>query len=1367
MAYTPPAGSAVTLEFGSGYAAPTGSSVSLEFSDVGGVTGFLSGQRVTLTGGVLTPNLAVVLTGQACTGTQGLIFAATGPSITGQACTGTGGLLVPNLAVILTGQVSATAAGFVYWTLNGLVATTNPGVVGLGDVYGNPLGLLITTTQGSLVPATELVGLRANAIQGPTIEVTSTGVTVGLSHWIAATSLGKPVQQLEIGWLTGTSSGALAPSLSLLQQNLLAGVPLGRLRNSFLPSTQGLSSAGEKLNYIVGSPAFLTNDDAARTPQLWLDQKIHQTYPPTDDGNPLANFDTLISAASKGAWFFPNGFEQGAYVSTNPHSGPFYKYVQTEDRGGFISVDPNGNFHAAWPRISYHLNETWMAWQPGTQHAGYGGLAFRISTGRQNGKPLGIYALSSDTALVFYSRRINTAVTVPNTELVGMRATCQLNAPSVTPVISNESPNGIKITATAGVLTRDPTEAVVVLLDFQRLYLNLGLFGKDQIVAESSTDVTGFAFRTGVEHGLYPVTVLDTAWSPETLVTSVSGVSILRATGTGFCAVPSGYGDIVYAVYTSTSLGAKKIVVTAIDAASRTVLSSSSVVAPTAISYGKPQYRISQAQERSLAEVAKISDGTSLTQFLLEGCVVKLSWTSGIRTTPTLSTKTAPSSVFAGWETLEIRGDEVYHVFADDGDTLTVNDAVSSSSTWSVVPTGFVEFTAPFNIFASDADRWSGYGGGKDSWLFSARAPANPITDASAANVTIWMNFWATQRQIFTVAAKVLLGRVGVNITPNVALTGLRATTASGADSPFPLVNNDAHVWLVGKKLMSARGLLEPPRIVFVLDNFNDTSGVTLTSHTGEVGATWTLSGVHGNTLEINGAGNAVTQHNNSGGGDDEGYWASGIPPSLDYRVDGKISVGSTTQDYAGTPQMAIGARVLEQASFTEAGPGVVTTTGFFFGWNRIDTQWVLKKRGVDFSVILGVYPAAGIGLGVCAIEVQGIFPTRIRCYLGTAVDPVIDVVDNGYQLTYRGSAGLYAYTFDTDFVACDYINGSYLDCTALVPQGQRATLSQGVMTGPWPTGQLATCIAGQLGISLGTDATVALVGLAATTTQGVLFAADYAALVGQVATGIAGIVQPPWFVLLTGMRVTGTPGIASLLNRELPGLVATVRRGDVGWQVDAYPTPAGLRATITSGVLTPTIDKVFVGSAVAATAGLLKVASGVLLAGQAMTAGAGLLAPSTSETTAFTGQSATGTGGAISPVTAEGGGMIGQGVTAGIGTLVPVLTCGLAGAAASTRSGGFIPLLVVTPTGQQAVTAEGTLTVLTNIFLTGRSGTMVPGVLGHTHSCTLYPLGLAMKGYVGDVTQRFQKERLDHDLWFTSADVNQFVEQEVTDEFT
>lgn len=80
----------------------------------------------------------------------------------------------------------------------------------------------------------------------------------------------------------------------------------------------------------------------------------------------------------------------------------------------------------------------------------------------------------------------------------------------------------------------------------------------------------------------------------------------------------------------------------------------------------------------------------------------------------------------------------------------------------------------------------------------------------------------------------------------------------------------------------------------FVTDTFTEASATTLASHTGELGATWTVhpAAAYTGTATVDEIGDRVYPANTV-----TAYYASGVPPSADYYVQGDIYVMSVTSN--------------------------------------------------------------------------------------------------------------------------------------------------------------------------------------------------------------------------------------------------------------------------------------------------------------------------------------------------------------------------------------------------------------------------------------------------------------------------------------
>lgn len=123
--------------------------------------------------------------------------------------------------------------------------------------------------------------------------------------------------------------------------------------------------------------------------------------------------------------------------------------------------------------------------------------------------------------------------------------------------------------------------------------------------------------------------------------------------------------------------------------------------------------------------------------------------------------------------------------------------------------------------------------------------------------------------------------------------------------------------------------------MVFSSDTFTDTSGTNLTSHTGEVGASWTALGLGGGSAAISDANRARP---NSGGSLWDIWYSSGSPATAEYDVEGDLYVASNIG--AG----GIAGRVYE------------TDNAYFAYFNSTVSEWRLFKIVSGSYTLLGSY---------------------------------------------------------------------------------------------------------------------------------------------------------------------------------------------------------------------------------------------------------------------------------------------------------------------------------------------------------------------------------------------------------------------------
>jgi hypothetical protein len=153
----------------------------------------------------------------------------------------------------------------------------------------------------------------------------------------------------------------------------------------------------------------------------------------------------------------------------------------------------------------------------------------------------------------------------------------------------------------------------------------------------------------------------------------------------------------------------------------------------------------------------------------------------------------------------------------------------------------------------------------------------------------------------------------------------------------------------------------------FVSDSFTDADGVALTSHVGEIGATWAVASGFSDPITIQGNALAAV-----GTANFAACQASGTPPTADYTATGVVVVRSVT-----APGFV--------AVYARQDPAADTNYGVFL----TATQLQLLKRVAGAGTTLGTYTLVGgevLGAGqtrTIAIQVAG---TTISAFLDGAL---------------------------------------------------------------------------------------------------------------------------------------------------------------------------------------------------------------------------------------------------------------------------------------------------------------------------------------------------------------------------------------------
>jgi hypothetical protein len=294
--------------------------------------------------------------------------------------------------------------------------------------------------------------------------------------------------------------------------------------------------------------------------------------------------------------------------------------------------------------------------------------------------------------------------------------------------------------------------------------------------------------------------------SSETQIGSFTGNGSCNAVHKHLCVTRAGYGDTIYVSYYSNTGHIGLIVMDAVTlSVTSHVLTATVATGTTWTTPGLSNNLASSFPEKSQGEVFYRENGDSVTQFLMNKQFVRLKWTSGTATTPTQTLKTGPSTTaLGGWESLEYKGDEVYHVVYErtvvssnynngtgrydyvQDFKIYYNDVTGTGSTWtasSVLWSWTQSLT--LNQVSDGFTIWfSGSGDGKQAVLYSVPCLFIGKGYAEAQAKLAWMDMWGGQQQYMSVAAKGRVGRITVTIVPGVVLTGQTLTASGGALAP-------------------------------------------------------------------------------------------------------------------------------------------------------------------------------------------------------------------------------------------------------------------------------------------------------------------------------------------------------------------------------------------------------------------------------------------------------------------------------------------------------------------------------------------------------------------------------------------------------
>lgn len=672
-------------------------------------------------------------------------------------------------------RATATAGDVNKLVLTGLAATTGYGAFSFGTSAEVTLtGQAATTAYGTITPElgaiiVELTGEDATTAYGTVVPAFSVLCEPSFSF------------NPHVAWTYKTDANAQNP---------------GNIGTQFLPWKGTLYGAGNA----ASETTFLLYPRSGF-------KKINQV---TQETNPWTSNFTFTTSDITGMSidnpadpnligdYFPRGF----FGEQNP--GPRFNTIYS--KGGWVSITAGGNLWSAVERVYDKMGSVSVFLAPHSgdiQTVAYNGPELHTGTVQsalvtdplrqryQNAAPMGIFPLSDSEALGFYPQIIDGYISGKFADLVGHRATTRWD-PLTAGYTSGSNPE-IPLVGLAAVTASSPSSFVNdVALSGRSATAQGGiLYARDANVVP--------AFRR----------LSNGAWGTETVASSFSGAGRSWVRSGYMTAVPSGYGDLTYVVYYSEGWAnvGPKIGVLVLDASAGTVISNTlydTASTPfTAVTNGNSlngqtldNVNRPWGLHRTVALVHKLGSGTSVTQFLFCGEVVHLSWTSASRTAPTVTIKngvslSAAKAVYSSWDSLEVRGNSVYHVVPagstlfyyggyDGGvETLYVNDATGTGSSWTT-PT-----LASSTSGTKDTERdspifYGGYGGGnKTYWYLSWW----DYVGVQEGNDSGWFDAWYQQQKPISLETVSILSRVRVTVddaNKTAALSGLAATTAQG-----------------------------------------------------------------------------------------------------------------------------------------------------------------------------------------------------------------------------------------------------------------------------------------------------------------------------------------------------------------------------------------------------------------------------------------------------------------------------------------------------------------------------------------------------------------------------------------------------------
>jgi hypothetical protein len=703
------------------------------------------------------------------------------------------GLQVVATAGTATGSISGGSSS----SATGLRATTAQGII-IPEVQAKPLGRAATTAQGTLVP--------------------DLGAGVGfLVGQVATTAQGL----LKASLAVGASAGGLAFLPSIQMNFVTRSFPGGA---GYKPLTNAPISVNGVLRGTyddVGAPALTSAyDPGVQGFRRYVKKDGSASFTPSATQE-TGEYNPWYRSNIVGGKLLPNGEEFDYEIFG----------------GGHFSVDRDRQLHWVHSRAFAFKDPNWVASGDATHFRPRWGdplyvyqSDYNIAQDTRNGQEI-------DHSLPYAFARSNVYFDKNREHLIGLYAHDQHNVwmfyPE--PYTSPFAFNGMRVTTRQGTLapfTQGQAQALGAAATTRQGALGAKVDGAPLLTGLRATTAQGALLRDDPVN-IVPAYARGDGYQWDTthqvLLKDFTGATVCFALRDYMTVVRSGYGDVVYLVYLSGTNADKYtaayVGVIVLDVVTGKVYSHTL----TAITGSRPS-GYADSVSRSVADVCKMSTGTSVTQFTMNGWIFHLTWNSGTYTAPTVTQKTAPSvpsgmtAFLPGFESFDYKGDEAYHALFShvitgsslSGFTIhmrvTYNDATGTGSSWTTPTVDTFSALLPSGSVVTFGG-YSGYGEALATWMlaywFNAGLRTYPIGEgvdepadvgglfnSSGASLAFNYKAFANQQPYLSSTAEGRVGTVSVTIIQgtSTALTGLRATTAAGTFSAVSIAVTDRRV---------------------------------------------------------------------------------------------------------------------------------------------------------------------------------------------------------------------------------------------------------------------------------------------------------------------------------------------------------------------------------------------------------------------------------------------------------------------------------------------------------------------------------------------------------------------------------------------